>query len=421
MSGRGVSRRGLIGGGAGLAAAAALGAGTRAVGAGEADAAAAAARCSLLPPERIGVMLYSVRDAIAEQGFAPVLEELAKIGYEQIEFAGYTDSTGISLEGLRELLDANGLKAAGSHVSPSDASMEQLLDEAETLGIPNIGISLILPDGPPTVAGWAAQAENFNRFGEAAAKRGIGFYMHNHFEEWFPCMDDPSKRGMDVLLAETDPDKVDWQCDVYWIHVGQAQSGLTPFDPLTDYIIPHRKRIKLFHFKDGRPSDPPIAGITDVGEGAIEFQRIFTELFKQSRNEDKKYVYLWERDNASDHPRGSMAAAISSFVNMRHGLYGDNACAPAGAAKFRATIASTAWRGRRLRVKLKLSKAATVTAKLTRGNKTLAGSSEVLGKGTRSFDLRVPAKVGPGPAKLKLIVSDGAGVTLTLRDVVRIP
>ena len=420
MGDRGISRRALLGGTVGVAATAAVG--SRVAGAAGDGVTRAASARSLLPPERIGLQLYSVRTAVAEQGFAKVLETVAEIGFKQIEFAGYTQGTGpITLQELRALLDANGLIPAGSHVSPSDdASMETILDEAEILGLPQVGLSLLTPSGPPSVAGWKAAAEQYNRYGELAAKRGIGFYLHNHFQEWFPTADDPSRRGMDVLLEETDPRFVFFELDIFWAHVGRSQSG-GGFDPLTDYAIPHRDRYKLFHVKDGLPDS---AQILDVGEGEIDFQHFFTELFAQSKGEVGKHLYLWERDSADDHPRGALAAARSSFVNMRYGLV--PAKGSGAATGFKATIAGTAFgttkRGRRrLRVKLRLNRGARVTATLTRGGKTLATATRNVKKGSRAVNLRVPRSAGPGPAKLRVAVSDGTGVRLVMRDVVRVP
>src|SRR5689334_14666750 len=50
----------------------------------------------LLPADRIGIQLYSVRDQIDAIGFARVFETLARIGYKQVEFAGYTQAVGRS-------------------------------------------------------------------------------------------------------------------------------------------------------------------------------------------------------------------------------------------------------------------------------------------------------------------------------------
>jgi hypothetical protein len=87
---RTLSRRGFIGAGAGLAAAAALGTSARPA-LGTQDSSTAKAPPGdppLLPADRIGIQLYSVRDQISSIGFARVFETLAKLGYKQVEFAG---------------------------------------------------------------------------------------------------------------------------------------------------------------------------------------------------------------------------------------------------------------------------------------------------------------------------------------------
>ncbi|HKP18676.1 MAG TPA: sugar phosphate isomerase/epimerase [Gaiellaceae bacterium] len=333
-----LSRRGFIGMGAGFAALAAFGgAGTRSAAAGPRTTSTRAAGSAtpfsgapLLPAGRIGIQLYSVRDAIADLGFAKVFEALAAIGYKQIEFAGYTQGTTpeITLPQLRRLLAANGLSAIGSHLSltPSDdAAMEQALDDAEILGLPQIGVSLVVP-GNTTVSGWQSYADTCNRYGALAAKRGMRFYLHNHFQEWAPTADDPSRRGEDVLLAETDPKLVWFELDIYWAHVGAFQSG-DAFDPLLDYAIPYRNRYLLFHVKDGKKDASggyadPFNDIVDVGEGEIDFATFFSTLFHQASGEKLRHWYIQERDNASDHPRGPLAASQCSYLFMRHGIVG---------------------------------------------------------------------------------------------------
>lgn len=426
---RGISRRALFGAGAGVAATAAFG--LRAGTGGEvAEAAGPVAKRSLLPPERIGLQLYSLRDTIAEVGFAKVLESVAEIGFRQVEFAGYTQGSNpeITLKELRALLDANGLVAAASHVSPSDdASMAAILDEAAALGIPRVGVSLTAPDGPPTVSGWEAAAEQYNAYGEMAAKRGVRFYLHNHFQEWLPTADDPSRRGMDVMLAATDPALVDFELDIFWAYCGRAQAG-GGFDPLQDYAIPHRNRIPMFHVKDGRPAQT-LLGIQDVGEGEIDFQEFFTALFAVAPDQDQRHIYLWERDNASDHPRGPLAAARTSYVNMRHALFvpapkADADCPPA--TGFSASVLKTRLRrgasGRRvLRVTLEATGAADVSARLTRGRRRLAATTRRLEPGTHTIDLALPRTAPAGAATLSLTVSDGGAVSFSLREPVTIP
>ena len=406
-----MNRRGFLAGGAGLAAAS-LTAPRLAAPA----HAAAPLRTSLFPPERIGIQLYSLADQVSEIGFAKTLEEVAAIGYRLVEFAGYTQGTGdISLKELRKLLDDNGLRAIGSHVSPGDdESMKKILEEAAVLGIPNVGISLPLPSAGPTVAGWTELSQTYNRFGEMAAKQGVGFYLHNHFHEWFPT-DDPGRRGEDILLAETDPRYVFFEMDVYWAYVGQWQSGqVLQFDPLKDYAIPFRDRYKLFHVKDGRKDliggyTDALLNIVDAGQGSIDFQAFFTELFAQSPDEVERHHYIWERDNASEHPRGSIAAARSSFTYIRHGLYGKGAVEGPGAVAGGVTAAVTdvavkRVKGRRVvRVVAETDEAMEVVLDLRRGKRSLAQRKPArLAAGRHTIELRVPARVGPGAARLEV-------------------
>jgi hypothetical protein len=264
-----------------------------------------------------------------------------------------------------------------------------------------------------------------------AAKQGVGFYLHNHFHEWFQTPDDPTKRGEDILLAETDPRYVFFEMDIYWAHVGQWQSGqVQTFDPLTDYAIPFKDRYKLFHVKDGRKD--PIGGYTDAannivdaGQGSIDFQGFFDTLFAQSPNEVDKHHYLWERDNAGDHPRGSLAAARSSFTYIRYGLYGKAATDGPGAVVggVVAAVTETAFKrtkaGRRvLRVTIEADEPVNVTLDLIRGRRTLTRRrSTPVAAGRHTLELRLPAKTAAGRARLDV----GFGGANTTRLAVQVP
>jgi sugar phosphate isomerase/epimerase len=330
---RTLTRRGLIGAGAGLTATALLAARPRiAFGSGARPAAVAvgAPTDPLLPSDRLGIQLYSVRDQIDAVGFAKVFQTLAKIGYKQVEFAGYTQAVGpITPAQIHQLLQANGLTAIGSHLQtlgvPDDATFEKALDDAQTIGIPQVGISLEVPNGTTTSA-WQTLAQQWNHLGSLAAARGMRFYLHNHFQEWALCPDNPTKRGEDILLANTDPKLVWFEMDIYWAYVGQWQSGqVVKFDPLTDYAIPYRNRYLLFHVKDGKPDQSggftdALDDIVDGGEGIIDYVTFFSKLFQAAPGEKDRHWYIQERDNASSHPRGSLAASQMSYYYMRYGI-----------------------------------------------------------------------------------------------------
>jgi len=425
-----VSRRGFLAGGAGLAAGALVGASPSTVT--PAYAVDKAVSGSLFPLERIGLQLYSVADQVSGAGFAKTLEELAAIGYKRVEFAGYTQGTTpeITLQQLRSLLDDNGLEPIGSHVSPTDdESMKRIIEEASILRIPHVGISLPLPTQGPTVPGWTALSQEYNRYGEMAAKQGIGFYLHNHFHEWFPTPDDPTKRGEDVLLAETDPRYVFFEMDIYWSYVGQWQSGQTlQFDPLHDYAIPHRDRYKFFHVKDGKKDitggfTDALNDIVDAGQGHIDFQGFFDTLFAQSADEVDKHWYIWERDTASSHPRGSLASARASYAYIRHGLTGKNAPRSVSVNRVQAAVVDVSAKrlktgSRVVRVTIESDEPVTVVARAYRDRKTFARRSPgKLAAGRHTFELRLPRAAPSGRARLDVAFTSPGGA----RNVVKVP
>jgi hypothetical protein len=62
----------------------------------------------------VALQLYSVRRD-CQKDFDEALEQVAAIGFEGVEFAGYYNYAGRAAE-LRKRLDALGLKAAGTHI-----------------------------------------------------------------------------------------------------------------------------------------------------------------------------------------------------------------------------------------------------------------------------------------------------------------
>src|SRR5689334_3167021 len=82
---------------------------------------------------RIGVQLYSVRDRM-EKDFTGTLEGVAKIGFKEVEFAGYHNQ---SPEQVRALLDRLGLRAPSSHIMLADITKDLpgQVKAAKTIGL----------------------------------------------------------------------------------------------------------------------------------------------------------------------------------------------------------------------------------------------------------------------------------------------
>ncbi|TDD97272.1 sugar phosphate isomerase/epimerase family protein [Jiangella asiatica] len=278
---------------------------------------AGAAKGMLVPPGKIGIQLFTIRNLVSSLGFRAVFEELARIGYQNVEFAGYTSPAepGITVEQIRQLLDDNGLTPIGSHVSLNAfrTNLQLELDRAEILGLPFVGTANEpVTAANRTVAGYQAAAAEFNAFGAAARERGIRWYQHNHHNEFRFANDDPSTRLYDVLLAETDPKLVFLEMDIYWAYVGQH---IAPgFDPI-DYVVNNKLRYPLFHAKDGRRSAAANGyDIVEFGAGDIDFGRFYSTIGSRGR-----HYSLWEQDNAPNTPAeagGALGAAERSYDAM---------------------------------------------------------------------------------------------------------
>jgi len=216
--------------------------------------------------ERIGLELYTVRDALAKD-FEGTLAQVAKIGYKEVEFAGYfahLPDFNPSPKRTREILDGDGLSAPATHVPYSALSPEnwpKVIEASKVLGheyIVNPSIDRELVKQPD---GWKRAAETFNRAGEESQKAGIQFGYHNHVEEFKPTAD--GKLRYDILLAESDPKFVKMEMDLCWAHEARV-------DPLA-YFAKYPGRFPIVHVKDFDKNDV----MTEVGSGVIDWKSIF--------------------------------------------------------------------------------------------------------------------------------------------------
>ena len=100
--------------------------------------------------------------------------------------------------------------------------------------------------------------EYFNAVGEKCNAKGIRFGYHNHDREFSTELD--GKPVYDWMLELTDPAKVMFQLDLYWIVVG----GKNP----VDYFKTYPGRFELWHIKDKE----------EVGaSGTMDFAAMFAE------------------------------------------------------------------------------------------------------------------------------------------------
>lgn len=212
--------------------------------------------------DRIGVQLYTVRRAMAED-FDGTLARIADIGYDEVEFAGYHEREPAA---VRAALDAVGLAAPSVHLpySAIASGWEDVIEAAAIIG----HRYLICPSLPGRMRGaldgYREAADAFNRAGAAARQAGMWVGYHNHDIDFTPV---DGRVPYDVLLDRTDPDLVTLQLDLFWI----VKAG---GDPLS-YFTRYPGRFSSVHVKDMDAT--PERRMVDVGEGVMDFAAIFAQ------------------------------------------------------------------------------------------------------------------------------------------------
>ena len=238
---------------------------------------------------RVGIQLYTLRD-LMKTDVEGTLAHVARIGYREVEFAGYFGRTPAQ---IRDVLKANGLVSPSAHIPmpASDDVWKKALDDAKSIGHQ----WAVLPWLDPAIRkDWSQLAGRFNALAVLAKKAGLRFAYHNHDFE-FAVVGEGT--ALDVLLAKTDPTLVDFEMDLYWVVKGGG-------DPL-DLFRRHPHRFPLMHAKDATVA--PERKMADVGSGTIDFKKIFA----QQKRSGMKHVYV-ERDDATD----PMQSATNSYRHL---------------------------------------------------------------------------------------------------------
>ncbi len=205
----------------------------------------------------LSVQLYSVRDAIAEQGYEKIIRDLAAMGYEGVEPAGYPGTT---VQEAAKLFKELGLKSISSHTGlPLGDDKQRILEEADCLGAKYMITGGAGPDAFESLDNIKATAERYNEAALVAREYGFKIGLHNHWKE-MAIFD--GKPGYRWFLDFTEPEVV-FEVDTYWVKVG----NLDPVETIKDMA----ERAPLIHLKDGSGvrEDPMVAvgsGIMPVAE-----------------------------------------------------------------------------------------------------------------------------------------------------------
>lgn len=246
----------------------------------------------------VALQLYSLRAECADSGLAHVMEEVAKMGYEGVEFAGFH---GLSSSEVSALLHKTGLKVAGTHTSLTDLLPDKL---SETIDY-NLAIGnrfVIVPSLPEerrdSLDAWKKSAELINDLSFKLAEHGLRIGYHNHSVEFIPI---DGVLPWDVFYGTARPEVV-MQLDT-----GNALAGGAEVAP---FIRKYPGRSLTVHLKE-HSQDPAKAPV--IGDGDVNWRQVF-DLCPQIGGTE---WYIIEQERYEQPP---MACVRQCLTNVRRML-----------------------------------------------------------------------------------------------------
>src|SRR5450432_4456009 len=224
----------------------------------------------------VGIQLYTVNGPM-EQDPAGTLKQLRKIGFGEVESAGFGK---LSATQFRRLLDDAGLACPSAHLPFDPNNLNSTFDDALALDAKyatSSSLDALLPKAAVTMSKPAMSvddakriAELANRIGAAAKHAGLQYTYHNHAAEF--ADQGGGAIGYDVLLRETDPELVKFEIDCGWMIFG----GRNP----VDYFKKYPNRFPMIHVKDFLARRGENAGNAEMlgaelGRGMVDYKPIF--------------------------------------------------------------------------------------------------------------------------------------------------
>lgn len=238
------------------------------------------------------IQLYNFREEL-KQDFAGALREVAKIGYDGVEFA--TNYGEMEPGELAALLKELKLECAGTmfpnlKLCDPDSSAWEM---AAALNSPAVTFSYTenLPES------WMTLLERCRLAGANAASHGMIFSYHNHWQE-FSRLDD-GEYVMTRILDQTDPAQVFIEPDVCWL----TRAGVDP----AAHIRRYAKRIRQVHLKDLRVPEERET-MTALGEGCVDLAGCIA-----AARETPCQWLIYEQDHSADH----FADAVKSLTFLK--------------------------------------------------------------------------------------------------------
>jgi sugar phosphate isomerase/epimerase len=257
----------------------------------------------------LGLQLYTLRESF-KTNVPATLDKIKAMGFTEIEGGG---DYGLGLEKFQALLRERGLKlvSAGFGYEAMKKDIGAAVKRAQTQGVKFVMCAWI----PHKESGFTEEdahraAEDFNTWGAAFKAAGITFTYHPHGYEFRPLKEGDSRTAFDLIVAETKPEFVSFEMDVFWVtHPGQDPAKL---------LAKYPNRWALMHLKDLRRGAPtgihtghaPQSDDVPLGTGQVNWPAVL----KQAQAVGVKHYFI---EDESATPLESVPQSVKYLEHLK--------------------------------------------------------------------------------------------------------
>lgn len=282
----------------------------------------------------LGLQIYTLGPELYAGDLAANLKRIKAMGIDNLELAGYNPANskigGVDMMEFKQKAEDAGLTIVSSHVNPpqlfagvagkekrsSDgmfsASMKDaILESWKKIADDHVklGVEYVVEPMMPILSSEEAVkrfCDILNASGEVVKAAGLRFGYHNHNMEFARVVPGgkeatfgtlfTKREGtqiLDLFLANTDPDKVLFEMDVYWTVMGQN-------DPV-EYLQKAADRIHMLHIKDRM-----VLGQS----GMMNFENIFNQFYANGM----KYFWIEIEDTHSGKQFDRVKASVDYLL-----------------------------------------------------------------------------------------------------------
>jgi len=254
----------------------------------------------------VGLQLWSLREYLPKD-LPGVLTKVRALGFREVEGAGTWKHTAAD---MRAALDAAGLRCQSAHIG-----FERLRDNVKDAfaEVKAVGATWVIcpwiphDDNTFTRDNALKAAEAFNTFGKAAADEGLRFGYHCHGYDFVPSAEGTL---FDTIAANTDPQRVAFQIDVFHAYDGGADPARLIERYKTRVVSLHLKDLKKgIQVKAGTATAPADEDVP-VGSGQIDMPAVL----RAAKQADTKFYYI---EDESPDPWGHIPQSIEYLKGIR--------------------------------------------------------------------------------------------------------